>query len=262
MLARATASRRFRAVARWDTKTLRAFGCVERGEHQPGRPPKDLLKRWRDRPKHVPTLSETTRLPSPTHDPHAALSRIEPARLEAILHAHEMFATGQPGGKRGLLKLHDLSGVDLSGRCLIGIELSGARLHRARLVCADLTDATLFTADLTEADLTEARLVRCDMRGVTLRDAIMVRCDLAGADLREGVLLTGRLQDSKREAAGHPNEPGSEYAAIGVGMPRHADLRDADLQSSRFVDAELCKADLTGCNLDQANFTRANLSNT
>jgi uncharacterized protein YjbI with pentapeptide repeats len=122
-------------------------------------------------------------LPPPTQDPHAALSRIEPARLEAILHAHAMFATGQPGGKRGLLKLHDLSGLDLSGRCLIGIEPSGARLHRARLICAALTDATLSSADLIEADLTGARLVRCDMRGVALRDATLVRCDLAGADL-------------------------------------------------------------------------------
>lgn len=77
-----------------------------------------------------------------------------------------------PGG------LPDLSGFDLSQRCLAGIDWSAADLRGADLRGSDLEGADLSDAWLQGADFTGARLV-----GARLAGARMARCRLDGATL-------------------------------------------------------------------------------
>lgn len=117
------------------------------------------------------------------------LVRLSREALESVLAEHRAFVATHRG-RRANLTFHDLSGLDLRGRKLGGINLTGSCLRGTLLSGADLTDGNLFGADLSEADMTEASLVGADLRGVLLRDAKLARCNLTRADLREGVLLT------------------------------------------------------------------------
>ena len=120
--------------------------------------------------------------------------------------------------ERDRLLLHlsttqDLTGVNLHGRSLDGLnlvgktmpvaELSDAVLRNARFVGADLRWATLQRSDLrgstfayanlNDTNLRGARLEGVDLRGVTFRNAgmdgaVLDVADLAGADLRQAEL--------------------------------------------------------------------------
>jgi hypothetical protein len=121
-------------------------------------------------------------------------------------------------GERDRLLLHlsttqDLTGVNLHGRSLDGLnlvgktmpvaELSDAVLRNARFVGADLRWATLRRSDLrgstfayanlNDTNLRGARLEGADLRGATFRNAgldgaVLDAADLAGADLRQAEL--------------------------------------------------------------------------
>jgi hypothetical protein len=76
---------------------------------------------------------------------------INAGELARILTLHAAFVARVPGGRRAILKFTNLSGCDLSGRCLAEADLSGALLQRANMARVDLRDATLSVPTLPAA---------------------------------------------------------------------------------------------------------------
>ena len=148
-----------------------------------GYPACGALRFGDSRLEHVPSIelelgaasvgwAKEAELPMPSDDPGQSkhrLVRIDATKLAEILAQHEAFLANQRGGKRAMLKFHDLSGADLSGA-----NFTGSKMRRT-----DLSGATLFGAILTSADLTEARLVKTDLRGVQMPDACLARANLS-----------------------------------------------------------------------------------
>ena len=109
------------------------------------------------------------------------------------LRAHHAWSTGASGGRRAQLSGGDLSGlslrgVDLSDASLAGADLrfsdlTGSRLQRADLSGADLREAHLGNADLTDCDLSEA-----DLRGAWLVGALLEGCDAYRANLQGAII--------------------------------------------------------------------------
>lgn len=88
----------------------------------------------------------------------------------------------------------DLSGANLSGTHLIGVDLreanlQGANLTRANLEGADIRGANLEGANLTAAFLTNADLKNADLDGVNLTEATVYFANVYGASM-EGMILT------------------------------------------------------------------------
>ena len=97
----------------------------------------------------------------------------------------------KPAGLRGA----DLSGKNLTGARLEGMDMRGADLSSSNLTGARLTGTDLSHADLSGANLTGARLdganlSGADLAGANLTGARLVGATMEGADL-DGANLTG-----------------------------------------------------------------------
>jgi len=97
----------------------------------------------------------------------------------------------KPAGLRGA----DLSGKNLTGAQLAGMDMRGADLSSSNLTGARLTGTDLSHADLSDANLTGARLdganlSGADLSGANLTGARLVGATMEGADL-DGANLTG-----------------------------------------------------------------------
>jgi hypothetical protein len=112
----------------------------------------------------------------------------------------------------------DLSGADLGGATLIGVNLGMANLGGATLIGATLDGANLREANLNGANLGRANLIRADLNMVNLS-----RADLSGANLNGANLSGADLTN--------------------------AVLRGSDLRSTALVETILRDADLTGCRI-------------
>jgi uncharacterized protein YjbI with pentapeptide repeats len=110
---------------------------------------------------------------------------VDAAGLGFVLTLHAAFLARAPGGRRASLKFTNLSGIDLSGRCLAEADLSGALLQGANLVHADLREANLFGADPIRADLQGADLTGASLCEAVLLDADLRRARLQGTDLTD-----------------------------------------------------------------------------
>jgi len=152
--------------------------------------------------------------------------------------------------------LFDLSGRDLSGLDLEGVNLMGADLSGVDLSGANLTDANLALADLTGANLDSADLSRASFVEANLSDAILNRVHGTETNLYRAVLAsTSMMQIDGLEGA----------------MLEGAILAQANLWQSRFPGASLdhvdmtitsaVDADLSGVrSMDDAVLTGANLA--
>lgn len=174
-------------------------------------------------------------------------------------HAHAAFLARAPGGRRAGLKLTNLSGIDLSGRCLAEADLSGALLQGANLVHADLREANLFGADLTRADLTEACLEGADLRGArleraTLNGAIMVSVRAGPMPIRDHPDWPTNLTRAKLASASLSNAMLTQATLI------RADLTGADLQGADLTGASLCEAVLLDADLRRARLQGTDLT--
>jgi hypothetical protein len=120
----------------------------------------------------------------------------------------------------------NLSGRNLEGVILAGLDLRGAILFRANLRKANLRGAILFGADLREANLCEANLSYANLSRAFLQEAI-----LRGADLSKAFLFRTSLHGANLFGA---------------------DLRGADLSEANLRGAILFRADLREANLSRA----------
>ena len=138
--------------------------------------------------------------------------------LAAILALHQIWL--ESDGQRG--QRADLSGANLRGKVLVGINFRQAALEKA-----DFTDADLRNADLREASL----------RGAILAGANLVGADATGADLRGAKIKRTMLGPSTKGvaeavASAHSERTGAHPARVPVpsGQPRRD---DPDLSWSR-----------------------------
>jgi len=87
----------------------------------------------------------------------------------------------------------DFIGADLSGAKLMGTDFIGANISRANFTGADLTDAVFSRADFSRADfsrtnLTGANLIGANLISTNLGGANLSNADLSGANLRRADL--------------------------------------------------------------------------
>jgi uncharacterized protein YjbI with pentapeptide repeats len=92
----------------------------------------------------------------------------------------------------------DLSGANLSGEHLIGVDLrwadlSGANLVGTNLEGADLTGANLEGANLTDAFLTNATLNNANLNGIDLTRARMYHAQVSGASMQDITLTDAEV---------------------------------------------------------------------
>jgi uncharacterized protein YjbI with pentapeptide repeats len=134
---------------------------------------------------------------------------------------------------------YDLSGVDMSGKCLQrynfkecklqGSNLRGSRFDYSIMTGVDMTGANLRGTNLRGADLRGADLEGTNLEGTNLRGTDLRGADLEGTDL-EGTDLRG------------------------------ANLEGTDLEGANLEGANLRGANLRGADLEGANLRGANLS--
>ena len=103
--------------------------------------------------------------------------------LDRTLEHHRLWISGDSGGERA-----DLSGTNLQGRILIGLQLPAARFYRADLKGADLSGSDLRWANFVEADLSWADLSGSDLRGCDFRRADLRDANFEGSDMRAALL--------------------------------------------------------------------------
>ncbi len=84
----------------------------------------------------------------------------------------------------GACQACDLTGADLTGEHLIGVDLRGA----------DLTGATLANANLEGADLTGATLVNTNLSGAFLTNALLDDAIVSNVDFSEATLVYTSLE--------------------------------------------------------------------
>src|SRR4051812_40227696 len=88
-------------------------------------------------------------------------------RFEALVSAHEAFASGRPGGRRATLTYIVASGYRCDRRLLSDARLDGADLSGTTFVASDLSRTSLYCANLAKCDFRGAKLLRADLRGAT-----------------------------------------------------------------------------------------------
>jgi len=197
---------------------------------------------------------------------HAHLYPVAAAALDAGGSERVRTLVGIAIESRESLSERDLTGADLSGMKLAGIDFSRALLESADLSGCDLSGANLdgavlAKANLRGANLTNARLSGTNLGGAVLRDAVLVnadmtdvvmmRADLAGADLT-GANLDGA---SWLEVKGGP----VNFSRVAFG---ECNFIKADFGGARFGGADLSGANFVECSLDGADFAGATMVKT
>jgi uncharacterized protein YjbI with pentapeptide repeats len=129
--------------------------------------------------------------------------------LSEILERHRKWLVGEAGGQRAVLSGTDLIGMDLSGvdlsqsqmigadmrytnltkAKLFGANMYGTNLSGAEMARADIRLANLSRASLIEVDMHKANLQNADMRRADMSRASLLSVDLSGANLAEANLI-------------------------------------------------------------------------
>ncbi len=152
-------------------------------------------------------------------------------------HVEGLLGTGAP-----------LDGVDMSEAILTGLDFSGKSLVGANLKEAVLANCRLTGANLSEAVLAGSDLTGCDLHGANLQGADLVRARLDGANLDETDV--NEADFSMAQAAG---------ATFRKARGASVQLAGAVLSKARFDGAEMPSADFTQAKLDGAHFNGAKM---
>ncbi|HWA88819.1 MAG TPA: pentapeptide repeat-containing protein [Rhizomicrobium sp.] len=180
-------------------------------------------------------------------------------QLDAVLTAHERYATSR-GGARAQLAHAELDGMSLAGRNLQEADFSGASLVGADLSGANLERASFYCADLRDCDLQAAKLTRADLRGASFRGAKLGHAVLDNADLRAAMMMYVGAEgvsvvDGDRGPKGKPSGVAPKSAPAGV------DFSNCSLKGASFGNAKLDGANFSGALLTGVNFKNARLTN-
>jgi uncharacterized protein YjbI with pentapeptide repeats len=156
----------------------------------------------------------------------------------------------------GNLREADLRGADLSEANLKGADLRGADLSGAKLREADLHEANLGGASINRANLNAAYL-----RGADLSEANLYDANLTGAELSETHLRLAHLNAANLFLA-RLREANLWRADLGGAFLSGADLYGADLIEANLRGVNLRDVDLRGANLRGADLSESKLVKT
>ena len=158
-------------------------------------------------------------------------------------------------GGRLYLPGSNLSGLYVSGACLVNSVFTGAFLCGTILAHSNLVGSDLSGADLQYAVLFNANMSGANLSGCNIKNTNLTGVNFAGVDLARSeasgvplwVVVLANLTHDKSVFKG----------AILSGAALHGeDLTDYDLSDAKLVKTDLFMTKLTG-----ANFTNADLSN-
>jgi len=135
--------------------------------------------------------------------------------------------------------------IDLSGANLQGFSLNGLDFQEANLANAEMQGAQLSNAELQRANLQNAELQFANLKGAQLQGAKLNNAKIQGAYIRQ----TG-MQETDLSSA----------AVFGSHL-HEVSLQNADLWGARFQEAHLYLVDLRGANLTLANMQGIMLEN-
>ena len=152
----------------------------------------------------------------------------------------------------------DLRGANLTGADLGQANLSGANFSHATLIDADLIWAKLVETNFTQADLTRVKAIECDLIGAVFLRAILVDAKLSRASfidsiLREADLSRAKMVEANFSEADLRRSKLTEVSAAG------SDFLGADLSEVSAIGADFSRASLNNALLVRANLQRVNL---
>lgn len=147
----------------------------------------------------------------------------------------------------------NLTGLDLSGLCLKGLDFSGAVLIRANLKNTDLGGSVLANAKMQAADLSGANLTETIFSEADLNKADLSHACLKDADFSSGILSKAILNQTDLTRTVF------EKAKMGEVQIKSASGKDACFAGADFYCAilsenDFSQADFTKATLDQADF--------
>jgi uncharacterized protein YjbI with pentapeptide repeats len=181
-----------------------------------------------DQPTVMAVLSAFVRTNSPVPDAGQAVCTSVTLDVQAALTGLGRLDPNQDNG----------AFVDLSGSCLVGVDLIDAKLRMADLTGADLTRADLTRADLTGANLRRANLPFAQLWVTNLTGADLTEADLTNADLTHANLSGAFLRSANLT-----------FAQLWATNLTDANLIEANLSGAFLTDAQLKGAMLNGANL-------------
>lgn len=187
--------------------------------------------------------------------------RVDPARFEAIVRAHEAFAAGRPGGARALPRHIVAHGMRCDRRVLTDVDFTGADLTGSVFALTDFSRASFYCANLSKCDLRGARLIRADLRGAAFTGARLTGANLDEADLRAAVLCTADELQGLRWVGARANMSGAKLdgASLTEANAFSVDFTNCSMRGVRLRFANLKNANFTDANLDGADFAGAQL---
>ena len=123
-----------------------------------------------------------------------------------------------------------LTGVDVSGAFLQGLQLNRARLMRADFHNADVRNGSFAGAELVDSTLAGANFRNADFQGAKLRGADLTDADLTGANLKDADLTGATLENAELRGADLSN---IQWANLG--SVKMANLDDVKNAASEFL---------------------------
>jgi uncharacterized protein YjbI with pentapeptide repeats len=129
-----------------------------------------------------------------------------------------------------------LSGINLCGKQLPGIDLSGSHVNLWKADFSDsyLTGAILKYTNLNEADFENAKLLRADLQKTLLISANLQSANLLGSDLRDAIFINVKTRNTSFKNADMTNT-----------VIINTDLSNArDLTFEQVSQAKICESKL------------------
>lgn len=154
----------------------------------------------------------------------------------------------------------ELSGAQLAGADLSGLDLRGAHLDRALLHGVKLDGSNLSEARLRKAQLIGASATRASFRGAKCNWLTLSNSDLREANLERAVLAACHAHEADFSGANLQGvlAPNADFTSASF---EGANLSHAHLEGSTFKFARASAADLRNANLQFTQFSRADLRN-
>ena len=149
---------------------------------------------------------------------------LSPARSDMQNAVQVLGRLQQISGVKTLSGLINLSGANLQGFGIHGLDIRSAILHSAQLQGAVLAETQLQKANLICAQLQGALLLRTQMQGADLSGADLQGAHLFGARLQQTNLFGAKLHGADLRQAEFDAETSFSYAIL-----RGAALKDVDL---------------------------------
>jgi uncharacterized protein YjbI with pentapeptide repeats len=170
--------------------------------------------------------------------------------------------------------LEELQGDrDLSGADMSGMRLTGLNFKNANLDSADMSDSELVSVDFTGANLYDASFTGANLRGADLREATfdfanfnkanLTDADLSGTNINGATFTEANLSGANLNRANISNTWFNRANLTGANL---SETSGQGVSGASFNEADLTNANLAGAGFGRSSFTgtqfiRANLEN-